>query len=394
MTQFKPRRLLIQRDIKENEAFLVQQPKSKTRNHDVHYPFHPNRYFYYLTGFTEPNAWLLITRSQTILWSQNNDPTTTLWEGPVLAQSAKQALDIDAWHDIATFNETLSQYMHSIDHLHLIADDNPTSLSTSSGSLLLDTNRVIKDKYEIENIRSACRISANAHNQIMRYAKRAKTETAIEGRFIYEVMKQGSQSQAYPSIVASGKNACILHYTQNNQALNDGDLILIDAGCEFEQYASDITRTFPKSGKFTKSQRAVYEAVLATQVATINHIKPGISLSELNDYAAKLITEHLIELKVISESFDTAYHQQLYRKYFPHNIGHTMGLDVHDISPEDDTLKPGMCITVEPGLYFNDSPYSGIGVRIEDNILITTDGYENLTIDAVKTVADIEHLMA
>ena len=395
MIQFTSRRAYIQQSLKPNTALLIRQPHALTRNHDVCYPFHPNRYFYYLSGFSEPNCWLLITPKNCTLWSEANNPKRSLWEGDVLAEQTTSVLNIDQWFDITSFQQTIEPLLNGLDTLYHIGEKPSLPVSLEDGTNLVRDLRIIKDPSEIDAIRQACNISAEAHNHLMRHAKNTPHETALEGLFLQSVMAQGVRSLAYPSIVASGKNACVLHYTDNNQPIDPNSLVLVDAGCEFEQYASDITRTFPANGQFSKHTQAVYEACLNTQEAVIQAVKPGMKLSELNQLASRLITEHLIKLNIITSSLDEALDKQIYKTYFPHGVGHTMGLDVHDIPLQDDTLQTGMVITIEPGIYIRESgPYQHIGVRIEDNILVTHDGNENLTQAAVKAPDAIISLMA
>ncbi|MEC7030061.1 MAG: aminopeptidase P family protein [Pseudomonadota bacterium] len=398
MDAIKSRQQYIQKQLKTGQAFILQQPKAKKRNNDVYYPFHPNRHFYYLTGLEEPNALLLITHDQVILWSEPNDPHRTLWEGKLMGEQALDLLMIDKWHSLHTVSETISNYLSpEIQLLSIESIPDIPFKPTQSNDIrsLLDTMRLIKDPLEITYIKKACQISSAAHNSIMRHAKDLHHEGAIAGHFIKEIMCSGASSLAYPTISASGKNACTLHYQRNNQDINPDDLILVDAGCEYMQYASDITRTFPANGRFSPLQKDVYEAVLATQESTIKMCAPNIKMSDIHNHAVKEISQHLIDLKLLNCSLDEAINEKLFMPFFPHKIGHTMGLDVHDTPLNDDILQPGMVITIEPGIYIS-SPgqLNGIGIRIEDNILITQHGYDNLTKDAVKQVDDIEHMMS
>jgi Xaa-Pro aminopeptidase len=398
MIHFTSRRKALQQQLNEQSALLVRQDNQTVRNHDVHYPFHPSREFFYLSGFDQPNAWLLITKNKTQLWSPPMDPKKTLWEGPVLAEKTIEQLDIDVWDSILNLEQSLPKALAGIHTLHLIGDF-PTSIQKPEvildGKILLDPMRIIKDPKEIEYIRMACRISAKAHNHLMGIAKETPHEAALEGQFIQSIMQQGARSLAYPSIVASGKNACTLHYVQNNQPIARKELILVDAGCEYQQYASDITRTFPACGRFSAPQQALYEAVLDTQLSTINLAKPGVRMSQLHQHAVSRITQPLIDLDLICTSFDNAIETKAYEAFFPHRTGHTMGLNVHDIPLEDDTLLTGMVITVEPGLYIpSPGKFQDIGIRIEDDILITHEGHENLSLEAVKSVDEIHHLMS
>ncbi|MCP8352099.1 aminopeptidase P family protein [Candidatus Synchoanobacter obligatus] len=391
MKHFTQRRSRIQNSLQKNEVLLVRQPAETIRNNDVHYPYHPNRYFYYLTGFTEPDASLLISKTTCILFSQPSDSQRTLWEGALIAEQAVARYNIDQWYANNHIKDRLEKDLKTVETIHMIGDHphTPKHCSVQPGEKILDPMRLIKDAHEISCIRKACEISAQAHNALLQHLDPLH-ESALDGEFIKQTMQAGSRSLAYPSIVASGMNACTLHYTKNNNPIAKGDIVLVDAGCEFQQYASDITRTFPADKHFTAPQQALYEAVLDTQKSTILLAKPGNTLSQLHQHAVKQLTRHLLDLKIINTSLEDAIESKAYLEYFPHNIGHTMGLDVHDIRIEDDILKPGMVITVEPGLYVRSKGvFKATGIRIEDDILITDSGHENLSKDAIKEVSDI-----
>lgn len=396
MQPFVDRRSRLQKNLEKSDAFLVRQPKQVLRNGDVYYPFHPNRYFYYLSGFDEPDAWLLITHNKTYLWSTEADETATIWNGPVLADNALLELHVDHWDstkNISSLNDLLTQ----INNLFVIGELPKNMQYTGKivdGVGLIDHMRIIKDRYEIAVITQSCEISATAVNFMISKAKKAHHEAELLGYFMQSILEQGVQSLAYPPIIAGGKNALTLHYTKNNQALRSGDMVLVDLGGEYQQYASDISRTFPANGVFSASQQALYEACLDVQESTINMVKPGITLSALHEHAVLSITQHLIDLNLIDASLETAIEEKLFMDYFPHRIGHTLGLDVHDIKPLDQVLLPGMIITIEPGIYVSKSgKFQNTGIRIEDDILVTDTGFKNLTQKAVKSVSDIHHLM-
>ncbi len=397
MEAFNSRQQYIQANLNAKQALLIRQPKAVIRNNDVYYPFHPSRNFYYLSGFEEPDAWLLITKVGVTLWSQPNDPKRTLWEGRLMGEDAQAQLHIDQWHSILGLSKTLNPCLAEIDELFLIGalpDSIKQPKKTIDGSALIHDMRIIKDPHEIDCIRQACSISSQAHNALMLHIKTSLNEGAVAGRFLQEVMSRGANSLAYPTISASGANACTLHYTKNDHPIEPNDLVLVDAGCEYRQYCADITRTFPANGTFSAPAKALYEAVLDTQISAIELCKPNIRLSDIHQHAVEKITQHLIDLNIIDKPLAHALEKKLYLPYFPHRIGHTMGLDVHDVSPDDDTLQPGMVITIEPGLYVSTPGiYQGIGIRIEDNILITEQGYENLTVEAVKQTDSIQDLI-
>lgn len=398
MQPFVHRRTQLQNQLNASDAFLIRQPKPVIRNDDVHYPFHPDRYFYYLLGFEEPDAWLLITKKSTYLWSPGNSDRQKVWDGALLAENSPLELQVDHWEDLQNLKNTLPNHLKQIQNLFLIGSlpsDIVFDGAIHDGRASIDQMRMIKDHYEIQVIQEACRISSLAHNHLMSICKTQQNEADLMGAFLHETMKQGGFSQAYPPIVASGKNALTLHYIKNNCALSKNELILVDAGCEFQQYASDITRTFPANGVFSKKQQALYEAVLDTQLSTIELIKPNITLTQLHEHAVLSLTQHLVDLKIIKTSYQEAIETKSYLQYFPHRIGHTLGLNVHDIPATNDTLSTNMIITIEPGLYIHDHPdFNQMGIRIEDNILVTETGYKNLTDQAYKQVSDIQKTMS
>jgi Xaa-Pro aminopeptidase len=262
-----------------------------------------------------------------------------------------------------------------------------------------------KSPWEIEQMRKAADISSAAHNALQKRAPELANETQMEAEYLYQCMMQGARDQAYPSIVAGGANATCLHYGENNMAVDKDGMVLIDAGASWNYYAADITRTFSRKRKFTGDQKAVYEAVLDTQKKTVDAVKPGISIKELQELSCELLTEHLIDLKLLKCSREEALEKKHYSEFYPHYIGHHLGLDVHDCDgvsreergrDENFKLEAGMAITIEPGIYIQTDNSSvsknwlGIGVRIEDDIVVTETGCENLTAAAYKEVSDLE----
>jgi Xaa-Pro aminopeptidase len=268
---------------------------------------------------------------------------------------------------------------------------------------VLDDMRLIKDAHEIDLMRRAAKIAGAAHRRAMRFAAPGKFEYEVEAEFLHEFRRQGSQYPAYPAIVAGGANACVLHYVGNDQPLRDGELLLIDAGCELDGYASDITRTFPVNGKFTGPQADVYDLVLDAQAAAIAAIKPGATFLAPHDAAVRVLAQGMLDLRLLEGSVDGVIESGSYKRFYMHRTGHWLGLDVHDAGPyrsgeEWRALTPGMALTVEPGCYIrpaDDVPeaFWNIGVRIEDDALVTADGCEILTADTPKTIAEIEALM-
>ena len=270
---------------------------------------------------------------------------------------------------------------------------------------LLHEMRLIKSKAELELMRESGQIAVRAHKRAMQLCKAGLNEYQIEAEFLHEFFRSGCRSPAYTSIVAGGDNACILHYNENNQPLREGDLLLIDAGCEFEHYASDITRTFPVSGKFSPEQKAVYELVLKAQLAAIEQVKPGNHWDDPHNTTVTVLTEGLVELGLLQGEVDKLIESGAYRDFYMHRAGHWLGMDVHDVGDYKiegkwRQLEPGMVLTVEPGIYIApnnqkvDARWRGIGVRIEDDVAVTRSGYEVLTSGLPKTVAEIETFMA
>ena len=264
----------------------------------------------------------------------------------------------------------------------------------------LSAMRLVKDPHELKLIRRAAEISSGAHRRAMARARPGWHEYQVEAELTHEFLRLGAQAVAYPSIVASGPNACVLHYRENNRQMQGNDLLLIDAGCEFHGYASDITRTFPVGGKFSGPQKAVYELVLAAQLACIDVVKPGRAFHDYHHVAERVLAQGLIDLGLCQGSLDAVLESGAYKQFYMHRAGHWLGLDVHDVGlyrvhGESHRLEPGMVLTVEPGCYIRPGEkvpeeFWDLGVRIEDDVLVTAEGNENLTAGTPKTVAEVE----
>jgi Xaa-Pro aminopeptidase len=265
---------------------------------------------------------------------------------------------------------------------------------------MLDAMRLVKDDHELALMRRACAISSAAHRRAMRVTRPGMVEYQVEAELLHEFLREGAQAVAYNSIVASGPNACVLHYRENNRPMNDGELLLIDAGCEFQGYASDITRTFPVNGRFSGPQKAVYEAVLAAQLACIDAVRPGAPFHDYHRVAERVLAQAFIDLGLLAGSLDAVLESGSYKQFYMHRAGHWLGMDVHDAGlyqahGESVRLAPGMVLTVEPGAYIRPADnvperFWNIGVRIEDDVLVTAHGVENLTEATPKSVADVE----
>ncbi len=399
------------------------------RNGDAHYAYRYDSHFHYLTGFDEPEAVLVLVAGatpQSILFCREKDIEREIWDGfrhgP---DGAKEYYGFDAAFPIAQLDDKLTELMGNQPALfHPLGkqaawDDRILALrarvqaQVRSGitapneihdvRTLLDEMRLIKDSDELATLRRGAAISAAAHIRAMRATRPGKMEYEIEAALLHEFRNSGAQAPAYTSIVAGGANACVLHYIANNAPLKDGDLLLIDAACELDGYATDITRTFPVNGKFSAAQKDVYEMVLAAQAAAIAAASPGAHWNEPHDAALRILAQGLIDLKLCSGSVDAVLESESYKRFYMHRTGHWLGMDVHDVGAYKlegnwRPLQPGMVLTVEPGCYIrpaDDVPQAfwNIGIRIEDDVAITMQGCEVLTGAAPKTVAAIEELM-
>ena len=399
------------------------------RNGDAHYPYRFDSHFHYLTGFDEPEAVLVLiadTVPQSILFCRAKDTEREIWDGFRHGPNgAKEKFGFDAAFPIAQLDEKLTGLMGNQPVLfhplgaHAQWDNRILALracvqaQARSGitapneihdiRMLLDEMRLIKDSDELATMRRSAAISAAAHIRAMRATRPGKMEYEIEAELLHEFCKNGAQAPAYTSIVAGGANACVLHYISNNAPLQDGDLLLIDAACEVDGYAADITRTFPVNGRFNGAQKDVYELVLSAQVAAIAAARPGAHWNEPHDAAVRVLAQGFVDLKLCNGSVDTVLESGSYKRFYMHRTGHWIGMDVHDVGAYKldnnwRALQPGMALTIEPGCYIrpaDDVPQTfwNIGIRIEDDVAITAQGCEVLTEAAPKTVMAIEDLM-
>jgi Xaa-Pro aminopeptidase len=409
-------------------AVIPTAPEA-VRNGDAHYPYRFDSNFYYLTGFGEPEAVLVLIAGdepQSILFCREKNMEREIWDGfrhgP---DAAKTTFGFDAAFPIAQLDEKLVELMgnqlalfHPVGHdaawdARLLGLRSRVQEKARSGisapneihdvRVLLDEMRLFKDSDELAIMRRAASISSAAHIRAMRATKPGKMEYEIEAELLHEFRKSGAQAPAYTSIIAGGANACVLHYVGNEAQLKDGDLLLIDAACEIDGYAADITRTFPVNGKFSAAQKDVYEIVLAAQFSAIAASRPNNHWNDPHDAALRVIAQGLIDLKLCSGSLDGVLESESYKRFYMHRTGHWLGMDVHDVGAYkvDENwrvLQPGMAFTVEPGCYIrpaDDVPQElwNIGIRIEDNVVITAQGCEVLTEAAPKTVAAIETVM-
>lgn len=412
-------------------AILPTAP-ARLRNRDIEYPFRPDSDFHYLTGFPEPSAVAVFVpdrpQGEFVLFCRERDPEQETWhgrraglDGACTLYGADDAFPIGDIDDILPGlleNKERIFYTMGLDprfDQRVVGWVNQVRAKARAGvsapdefvSLqhILHEMRLYKSRAEIALMRRAAEISAAAHCRAMAQTRPGLHEYHLEAELLHAFMQQGARSPAYPSIVGSGANGCILHYTENTAVLADGDLVLIDAGAEYEGYAADITRTFPVNGVFSPEQRAVYEVVLAAQMAAIDHVRPGVHWNEIHETAVRELTRGLVDLGILKGRVPTLVKAEAYKPYFMHRTGHWLGMDVHDVGDykvagEWRMLEPGMVLTVEPGLYVPagrrgvSRRYWNIGIRIEDDVLVTRDGHEVLTRRAPKTVDEIEALMA
>ena len=418
-------------------AVLFTAPEV-ARNRDTDYPYRWDSYFHYLTGFTEPEAAVVITvgadTEESILFCREKDVEREIWDGYRHGpEVARELFGFDRALPIASLDREMPGlladrpaiycalgYDAALDlrlkhWLEGVRAQARAGISSPPQAIdvraMLDEMRLVKDAHEIGIMRRAARISAAAHVRAMRATRPGMHEYEVEAELLHEFRRNGSQFPAYGSIVAGGRNACVLHYHANDALLRDGDVLLIDAGCELDGYASDITRTFPVSGRFSGPQRALYDVVLAAQAAAIAQTAPGRSFMDPHDAAVRVLAQGMVDCGLLSGSVDGVVESGAYRRFYMHRTGHWLGMDVHDCGdyrepgsgPLGDRkpwriLRPGMVLTVEPGIYVqaaSDVPaaFHDIGIRIEDDTLVTPDGCEVLTSDVPKDAGEIEALM-
>ena len=416
--EFGERRTRVFTQMQPNSALLLFSEIEKRRNNDCSYPFRQDSYFWYLTGFNEPNAALLLLKTEqaetAIIFLRPRDPLLETWNGRRLGvEHAPQQLNVNEAYSIEAFTTVLPKILKNLTALYHVPEihtwgDKLVAESAVNFSEILDWRpmlskmRLIKSPNEIRLMQQAGQITALGHIKAMQTTRPNRFEYEIESDILHEFNRHCARFPSYNSIVAGGNNACILHYTENDRPLNDGDLVLIDAGCEFAMYAGDITRTFPVNGKFSQPQREIYDLVLKAQKRAIELLVPGNSIKQANDEVIRIKTQRLVDLGILKGDVDTLIEQQAYRQFYMHGLGHWLGLDVHDVGSygqdKQRILEIGMVITVEPGIYISEDAdvpdqYKGIGVRIEDNLLMTEYGNKILTAAAPKEIADIENLM-
>ena len=424
---YQTRRERLAAQLGDGIAIIATAPEA-TRNRDSHYPYRFDSYFYYLTGFTEPEAVAVIiggASPRALLFCRDKDETREIWDGFRYGpQAAQQTFAFDAAYSISELDSQLPDLMGNVGKLAYAVGFDPAWDARMLGWLnavrgktrqgirapteiidvraALDEMRLFKNASEIDTMRRSGQIASDAHRRAMRATRPGRFEYEIEAELLHHFYAQSAQSPAYTSIVAGGANACVLHYVENRAALKDNDLLLIDAGCELDGYASDITRTFPINARFSAAQKDAYQIVLAAQDAAIASVRPGNRWIDPHTAAVRVLTQGMVDLKLLSGDVDNLIESEAYSRFYMHRTGHWLGLDVHDageykVDGEWRALQPGMTLTVEPGLYIrpaDDVPEAlwNIGIRIEDDVLVTESACEVLT-SAPRTVADIEDWM-
>ncbi len=411
---------------------VVPTSPEYARNRDTHYPYRADSYFQYLTGFIEPEAVLVIvvgrgdTAPQSMLFCREKNLERETWDGfrhgP---EAAREVFALDAAYAIGELDAKLTELLADQSALwfsigqdagwdrRIAAALNRVRAESRTGKRApamirdvraeLDAMRLVKDATELAIMRRVAEISTTAHIRAMRFVAPGRFEYEVEAELLHEFRRRGCEYPAYTSIVAGGANACVLHYVGNDQVLREGDLLLIDAGGELNGYASDITRSFPVSGRFSGPQADVYDMVLGAQAAAIETVRPGATFADPHEAALKVLAQGMIDLKLLSGSLDAAIESESYKRFYMHRTSHWLGKDVHDAGEYKAgehwaPLAPGMVLTIEPGCYIrpaDDVPeaFWNIGVRIEDDAVVTADGCEIITLAAPKKIADIEALM-
>lgn len=430
--EYSRRRKALMAQMVPNSIAVLPAAQVRTRNRDTEYPYRQDSDFQYLTGFPEPEAVAVLipgrAHGEFVLFCRERDPERELWdgyragqEGALASYGADDAFPISDIDDILPgliegrervyyamganpeFDRRLTGWINSIRSKARLGAQPPNEFEALDH--LLHDLRLYKSAAELKVMREAAKISARAHVRAMQICRPGLHEYQLEAELIHEFMRSGSRAPAYSSIVAAGRNACILHYTENTSQIRDGDLVLIDAGCELDCYASDITRTFPANGRFSAEQRAIYQLVLDAQRAAFAVIAPGRHWNEAHEASVRVITAGLVELGLLQGEVDELVAAEAYRPFYMHRVGHWLGMDVHDVGEyrvggEWRVLEPGMLMTVEPGIYIaHDNSdvarkWRGIGVRIEDDVLVTRKGCEILTGDVPREIDEIEALMA
>ncbi len=429
--EFTRRRKHLMQDMGPDSIAILPTAVEQTRNRDVNYVFRPDSDFLYLTGFWEPESVLVLIpgrkHGEYVLFCREKDETQEIWhgrragqEGVLESYGADDSFPIDDIDDIlpglmenktrvfytmgihSDFDQRLTGWVNQLKQKVRMGINAPGEFVALDHPL--HEMRLFKSASEIKLMKKAAAVSCKAHERLMSSCQPGLLEYQLEAEFVHQCMFNGCREQAYPSIVGGGENGCILHYTENNAPLKDGDLVLVDAGGEYHGYAADITRTWPVNGHFSAEQKALYEIVLDAQLAAIEMVYPGSHWNAPHEAAVKVITRGLVRLGLLKGRIDKLIRDEAYKPFYMHRTGHWLGLDVHDVGDykidnEWRMLEPGMVLTIEPGIYTGDNrkipkKWRNIGIRIEDDVCVTRNGYDVLTADAPKSIADIEAVMA
>ncbi|WP_198265093.1 Xaa-Pro aminopeptidase [sulfur-oxidizing endosymbiont of Gigantopelta aegis] len=429
--EFTRRRKHLMQDMGNDSIAILPTAVEQVRNRDVNFIFRPDSDFLYLTGFWEPEAVLVLIpgrkHGEYVLFCREKDETQEIWHGRRAGQegvlekfAADDSFPISDIDEIlpglmenktrvfytmgihADFDQRLTGWVNQLKQKVRMGVNAPGEFVALDHAL--HEMRLFKSASEIKMMKKAASVSCLGHERLMKICQPGLYEYQLEAEFIHHCMFNACREQAYPSIVGGGENGCILHYTENNMPLKAGDLVLIDAGGEYQGYASDITRTYPVNGRFSTEQKALYELVLEAQLAAIEMVYPGSHWNAPHEAAVKVITRGLVKLGLLKGRVDKLIKEEAYKPFYMHRTGHWLGLDVHDVGDykidnEWRMLEPGMVLTIEPGIYTGDNrkiakKWRNIGIRIEDDVRVTRTGYEVLTARAAKTVDDIEALMA
>jgi Xaa-Pro aminopeptidase len=429
--EYLRRRRQLMRMAGEDSIILLQAAPARLRNNDVHYPYRQDSDFLYLTGFREPSALLVMIPDDgdghCILFCRSRDPEREMWDGPMAGpEGAVADFGMDEAFDFGEMEGRLRDLLHDRDRIYHDLGRDPRFDQRLIGWLndfkgekrktfhapeeihaldhMLHDMRVYKSREELAVMRRSAKVAIEAHQDAMRSCRPGMNEADIHAGLLHTFTRHHCEPSYLP-IVGGGANACVLHYIANRDELRDGDLLLIDAGAEFDGYASDITRTFPVNGKFSSEQRDLYDVVLAAQAAAIEKARVGSQWQDVHDAAVRVATAGMIDLGILNKSLDEEIESEGYKHYYVHNTGHWLGLDVHDVGEytidgHSRELEPGMVMTIEPGIYIHPSEqdvaarWRGMGIRIEDNVAITRDGPRILTDGLARTADEIEALMA
>lgn len=411
MDIFSRRRQFLSELLEENSVAILFGSEEIIRNGDVNYPFRQNSNFSYLTNFPESESIAVLDEKNFIIFCKEKNKLKEQWDGEILGPENTEKYGATKGIPISECRDILPELVKDFANIYCFESSikKLKKLLPNTESIIkpldfeVSKMRAIKSEEELKIIKEACRISSLAHIRAMKSVKPGLFEYQLEAEYLHEFMSHGARACAYPSIVGGGKNSCVLHYNDNKDVLNDGDLVLVDAGCELNNYASDITRTFPVNGKFSKEQREIYEIVLEASKKSIETVISGSNPLKAHETSVKIISQGLLDLKLLEGDLNEVIETNKYFDFYMHRVGHYLGLDVHDVGGKNEKgdwidYSPGMITTIEPGIYINENlnvpdRYKNIGIRIEDNVLVTDEDFEVLTDLAPKEIEEIEALM-